>query len=88
MWALNQSFKSRSPLPQHLPSPRIALEGIMASVEDLARSSRRGRDGDVGDTSPSFEGNDKLGVLYGMAENEALGEMCTILEEVGEHRSQ
>jgi len=60
----------------------------MASVEDLARSSRRGRDGDVGDTSPSFEGNDKLGVLYGMAENEALGEMCTILEEVGEHRSQ
>jgi hypothetical protein len=56
----------------------------MTSVEDLARSSRRGRSDDVtdDDSSPSFEGNDKLGVLYGMAENEAIGEVCTILEEV------
>ena len=28
------------------------------------------------------EGRDSLGILYGMAENEALGEVCNVLEEV------
>ena len=47
LWALSQCFQSRSPLPQYLPSPRTALEGLMESVDDPARSFRRAtRSGD------------------------------------------
>ena len=80
LWALNQSFKSRSPLPQYLPSAHMALAEIMAKVEDLARSSRH-KSADVGD-GDAFEANDQLAILYGMAENEAIGEVCSIIEEV------
>jgi hypothetical protein len=52
----------------------------MAYMDELARSSRRSH-GDAGD-GEDLEGRDQLGILYGMAENEALGEACTILEEV------
>lgn len=81
LWALNQCFRSRSPLPQCLPSPRIALEGIMASLDDLARSDSSQKDGEVTETQ-SIMARDQLGILYGMAENEAIGELCTILDEV------
>lgn len=55
----------------------------MAKVEDLALSSRhRHRSADISDNDALLSANDQLGILYGMAENEAIGEVCSILEEV------
>lgn len=53
----------------------------MGKVEDLARSSRRHHTADIADNDASGA-SDQLAILYGMAENEALGELCSILEEV------
>lgn len=51
----------------------------MAYMDELTRTAHKG-DGDVGETVVGER--DPLGILYGMAENEALGEVCNILEEV------
>jgi hypothetical protein len=53
----------------------------MAKVEDLARTSSHNRKADIADGDASAS-SDQLAILYGMAENEAIGEMCSILEEV------
>jgi hypothetical protein len=74
LWALCQCFRSRSPLPQYLPSPRTSLDGLMLAMDDLARAQAA----EV--NSPTH--GDQLGILYGMAENEAIGELCTVLEEL------
>ncbi|BEI85580.1 hypothetical protein CcaverHIS002_0509810 [Cutaneotrichosporon cavernicola] len=90
LWACGQAFRSRSPLPQLLPSPRVPLGEVMDATDSHAQDvrgiraranlrRRRGRDGndDVEET-----GRDEIAVLYGMAENEALGEVITSLESL------
>ena len=77
LWALGQCFRSRSPLPQYLPSPRPPLESIMDAVDEHARMLSRNRH-----LESDAEGKDKLSILYGMAENEALAELCDTLDEV------
>ena len=97
LWACKQAFQSRSPLPQRLPSPRIALDELMEQTDQLARRVRRSRRASAAviEESPatsstsdekrsamSLDPKMDLAVLYGMAENEAIGEVCSILEEV------
>ena len=53
----------------------------MASLDDLARAGHQEEDGDMAERR-SVMVKDQLGILYGMAENEAIGELCTIIEEV------
>lgn len=53
----------------------------MASLDNLARAEHRAEDGDMAENR-SVMVKDQLGILYGMAENEAIGELCTIVEEV------
>jgi F0F1-type ATP synthase delta subunit len=67
LWACAHAFRSRSALPQFIPSPRIPLAELMASVDTHARNRPQQTD---------------LAILYAMAENEALAEVCDILEEV------
>lgn len=76
LWALSQAFRSRSPLPQFLPSPRHALDSLEHTLDDLARKARSPNELDS-QGSPA-----DISILYGMAENAALGEVCNVLEEV------
>lgn len=57
----------------------------LLALRKQAANSRIGNEGNVQAPGvPSLTGSyqAELAVLYGMAENEALGEMCSILEEV------
>jgi len=108
LWATAQAFRSRSPLPQLLPSPRIPLGEVMEATDEHAHAvrARRARtnlrrrwprqddddedefdhdtrDGNDTDDEPEVNGvHAELAVLYGMAENEALGEAITSIDEV------
>lgn len=119
LWACGQAFRSRSPLPQLLPSPRVPLGEVMDATDShahevrsmRARENRRRQRGggegsgsgsgsgtlgreergrtreraekwDEEEPSPNENGRAELAVLYGMAENEALGEVISTIEEV------
>ncbi|KIR69149.1 hypothetical protein I314_00253 [Cryptococcus bacillisporus CA1873] len=95
LWSCSHAFGSRSPLLQFLPSPRVPLSELMDVTEEHARHLRAlrkqganssvGNEGNVqapGVTFLTGSYQAELAVLYGMAENEALGEMCSILEEL------
>jgi hypothetical protein len=93
LWACGQAFRSRSPLPQFLPMPRVALEELTQAVDEQRREGRRrtrtsAQAGGSGSPSPSAlaEGakgsREQLAMLYAMAEHEALGELCDLIDEV------
>lgn len=97
VWAVSQSFRSRSPLPQLLPSPRVPLSEVMETTDEhahavrnaRARENLRRRWGDEQvDHDEDRDGHERhgvhaeLSVLYGMAENEALGEAINSIDEV------
>lgn len=95
LWSCSHAFGSRSPLLQFLPSPRIPLSELMDVTEEHARhllalrkqatNGSAGNGGTVqapGVPSLTESYQAELAVVYGMAENEALGEVCSILEEV------
>jgi hypothetical protein len=99
LWATAQAFRSRSPLPQLLPSPREPLSEVMETTDEHAHAvrSRRAKanlrrrwprhedyDSDDSATVAGAEGihHAELSVLYGMAENEALGEAINSIDEV------
>lgn len=111
LWATAQAFRSRSPLPQVLPAPRVPLSEVMEATDEHAHDvrSRRARanlrrrkgggageeDGEeawasststaVGPPQVSHahaQQHAELSVLYGMAENEALGEAINSIDEV------
>lgn len=95
LWSCSHAFGSRSPLLQFLPSPRIPLSELMDVTEEHARhllalrrqavNGSAGNEGNVqapGVPSLTESYQAELAVLYGMAENEALGEVCSILEEL------
>ncbi|GMK54467.1 hypothetical protein CspeluHIS016_0110530 [Cutaneotrichosporon spelunceum] len=90
LWACAQAFRSRSRLPQLLPSPRVPLGEVMDATDSHAQgvramraraNLRRRRGREVGDDVDE-PGRDEIAVLYGMAENEALGEVISSLEEL------
>lgn len=91
LWACGQAFRSRSPLPQLLPSPRVPLGEVMDATDGhaqdvrgmRARANLRRRRGMEGRDDASETGRDEIAVLYGMAENEALGEVINTIDEVG-----
>lgn len=96
LWACSQAFRSRSPLPQFLPNPRTALEELMLTVDEQKREGRRRRKsgiqpgseplvsakGEGGDSGRGGRGKGQLAMLYAMAEHEALGELCNLIDEV------
>ncbi|KAL1409882.1 hypothetical protein Q8F55_003881 [Vanrija albida] len=100
IWAVGQSFRSRSPLPQVLPSPRVPLGEVMDATDEHARQVRvlRARDNmrrraaaaGEAEVEPAPEDDGagesanraELAVLYGMAENEALGEAINCIDEL------
>lgn len=100
LWACAQAFRSRSPLPQHLPSPRIPLGEVMDATDEHAHGVRsmrarenhrrqaeamglaRGRAGHTQGDREDVDENAELAVLYGMAENEALGEAINAVDEL------
>lgn len=121
LWACGQAFRSRHPLPQLLPSPRVPLGEVMDATDEharhvrtmRARENRRrhrateadeldgggggfyyagaGRRGSSHPSQPQTPNNDgtsnsghhaELAVMYGMAENEALGEAINAIEEL------
>lgn len=108
LWACGQAFRSRSPLPQLLPSPRVPLGEVMDATDChafevrsmRARENRRRQKGErgrgrergsgytLGDEADEEDWNEsgraELAVLYGMAENEALGEAITTIDEVSQ----
>ncbi|ORX41135.1 Fusaric acid resistance protein family-domain-containing protein [Kockovaella imperatae] len=86
LWALGQSFRSRSPLPQFLPSPHVPLKGIMEAVDEHAKTFKRyktegDQEGESHCASPGGH-REELAILYGMAENDALVELCNLLDEL------
>ncbi|CAK9786611.1 hypothetical protein CC85DRAFT_191085 [Cutaneotrichosporon oleaginosum] len=90
LWACGQAFRSRSPLPQLLPSPRVPLGEVMDATDSHAQdvrgiraraNLRRRRRREGPDEAPET-GHDEIAVLYGMAENEALGEVILTIEEL------
>jgi hypothetical protein len=135
LWAIAQAFRSRSPLPQFLPSARVPLGEVMLVTEEQGRGMRRRTRSQAGaearsetgiaraaagsgvgrhmrmssadasklgqslDIGPAGRGapsrtpspaaakgarRDELAYLYAMAENEALSELCGIIDEVSE----
>lgn len=94
LWACSQAFRSRSPLPQFLPSPRLALEELMITVDAHTRSTRQRTRSGISQRSatPSTMidggakdekgGKQQLAMLYAMAEGEALREVCDLIDEV------
>lgn len=93
LWAGGQAFRSRSPLPQVFPSPRNPLSEVMETTDDYAREVRQRRARERRRTTDSNEVRDddaagqpgyhaELGVLYAMAENEALTEAINCIDEV------
>ena len=54
----------------------------METVDEYARSVRHRAHMDGKDRHS--QNGEELSILYGMAENEALGELCSTLEEVSE----
>jgi hypothetical protein len=93
LWAVGQSFRSRSPLPQFLPRPRVALEELTATVDEHKRGGRsRHRSGLQPEADSPLTlvdgdgrrngGKDHLAMLYAMAEHEALAELCNLIDEV------
>ncbi|KAL7422678.1 hypothetical protein Q5752_001969 [Cryptotrichosporon argae] len=88
LWACAQAFHTRSPLPQFLPSCRAPLAELMDVVDEQARLVRLRRRaatqlpaGD-GHEHAEEERSEEMAVMYGMAENEALGEVCNIVDEL------
>lgn len=103
LWACGQAFRSRSPLPQLLPSPRVPLAEVMEATDEHARHVRtmRAHENLRKQTARSSSSSDdehehgghphgtdtnghhaELAVLYGMAENEALGEAINSIDEL------
>ena len=137
LWAISQAFRSRTPLPQFLPSAKEPLEEMMKAIESHGRDSRRrtrsgglrlrkgahpaGQHGKtlsvdaekgharfelgsrsaspvpsgpsppstpdtpgtpIGEENGNVRKSGELAFLYAMAETEALGELCTVLDEV------
>ena len=80
LWACGQAFRSRSPLPQCLPLPRLALSELTNAVDEHARRVRAHRQSQEEPREDIHQA--ELAILYGMAENEALAEVCNILDEV------
>lgn len=92
LFALAHASRSRSPLPQFLPSPRDALNKWGKAVEKLLGESRP----PSGTQSPAVSETDAgmcpkrtvtpnamdLAALYAFAEREALSRLCDILDEV------
>lgn len=94
LWACGQAFRSRAPLPQVFPSPRNPLSEVMETTDDYAREvrqmrarekHRRMRDStdEREDSTGQQAYHAELGVLYAMAENEALTEAINCIDEVG-----
>jgi hypothetical protein len=83
LWALSQSFRSRSPLPQYLPSTRIPLNELVEAI-DLHSQRSRSRTRHISSSSDTVSSNisepTDLGTLYSMAENEALVDLCNIID--------
>lgn len=83
LWALSQSFRSRSPLPQYLPSTRIPLNELVEAIDIHSHRSRpRSRHISTASDSTisSAVDHSDLGTLYSMAENEALVDLCNIID--------
>lgn len=94
LWACGQAFRSRSPLPQVFPSPRNPLSEVMETTDNYAREVRQSRarekhrrmrdsiddQEEEGGGQPAYHA--ELGVLYAMAENEALTEAINCIDEV------
>lgn len=80
MWTCGQAFRTRSPIPQYLPSSRKALAELMVATGEHARRVRSHRDD--GGVVTAADQNMELSIVYGMAEDEALGELCNTLDEV------
>jgi hypothetical protein len=92
LFAVSHASRSRSPLPQFLPSPREALTKWGKAVERLLADSRPAS----GTQSPAVSETDShavrrqartptamdLAALYAFAEREALSRLCDILDEV------
>jgi hypothetical protein len=92
LFAIGHASRSRSPLPQFLPSPRDALNKWGKAVERLLGESRppSGTQSPV----PSESGGHayprglktsnamELAALYAFAEREALSRLCDVLDEV------
>lgn len=121
LWALSQSFRSRAPLPQYLPSTRIPLNELVEAIDQHSANRSRSRvrpshfsvpvpvpdsiesssPPNSGTTTPTtrysqqqqrtskdgigrdvdVDGGD-LGTLYSMAENEALVDLCNIIDQL------
>lgn len=96
LWACGQAFRSRAPLPQVFPSPRNPLSEVMETTDDYAREvrqmrarekHRRMRDSTDGEREGGQQAyHAELGVLYAMAENEALTEAINCIDEVSSDR--
>ncbi|WVO17298.1 hypothetical protein L204_104990 [Cryptococcus depauperatus] len=96
LWTCSHAFGSRGSLPQFLPSPRVPLLELMEVTEEHARHLQAMRyaqqhqteeengsiekDSNASISTTSYQA--ELAFLYGMAEDEALGEVCNILEEL------
>jgi hypothetical protein len=91
LFTTSSAFRSRLPLPQFLPSPRVAFEhweykalrglipvGNVAPSLDMDRVSRIASHGQGGQLHSDLE------VLYAFAEAEALEEAISILEVRGD----
>ncbi|KAK4684367.1 hypothetical protein P7C73_g5815, partial [Tremellales sp. Uapishka_1] len=76
IWASAHAFRSKSPLPQFIPSPRRPVHELMNGLDDHARHVREAEKKE----GKSYQA--EVEILYGMAENEALGEVCDILDEL------
>jgi hypothetical protein len=83
LWALSQSFRSRSPLPQYLPSTRLPLNELVEAIDVHSHRSRpRSRHISTASDGTISVDNSDLGTLYSMAENEALVDLCNIIDEL------
>lgn len=92
LFAISHASRSRSPLPQFLPSPREALTKWGKTVERLLADSRPAS----GAQSPTVSEAEShpyrrqprtptamdLAALYAFAEREALSRLCDVLDEV------
>lgn len=82
LWAIAQAFRSRSALPQFLPSPRGSLDSLMEVTDEHARTIRAQSRDALHSSQGAKAARQEMSVLYGMAENEALGEVCDIIDEL------
>ncbi|KAL0947218.1 hypothetical protein HGRIS_013335 [Hohenbuehelia grisea] len=71
LFACEQVFKARQPLPQFLPSSRQALFQLERNVEERIRQSRQEDTGSLG-----------LSMVYAFAETDVLTELVETLEEL------